>query len=388
MIDTDNLVSNEKDVTNKACAVTTSDDVHINAQASSDNVTHQSSNMFTRLFRRFTKEKQPVQLNTPENVKVITQKPELSQDQKMVNAILDSAINVVYDKHVIKVKVLDSEMLPKEFVGFIGKHADLLLKLRLQNIYNFYFGFLYEQTLVKTIHQVEKWHNDKNAHEIIIIKMIANYFDYFLKLLFENDHLLQLLQQKQFLYNLLIIYNNKMNLKDPINEDWTLVMQKFTPIMLTECYRIYDKFDIKTCTIIDLLALTIQFKQVSLFSSVCINNRYAITDEQIKKFIDKQSVMMYDERYINDLLNAGNSIYFNQIYCKYHSGVHKCCSQDDIIRTIDCLKAYSSMRQQNNIELDIDNIRLNGYRQFIEDYQKVDDPVIQKICKKLLTAQD
>ena len=388
MIDTNNLVGNEDSITNKASAIVAPESIHVNAQTNSNKVIHQSNNIFARLFRRFTRQEQPVQLNTPENVKVITQKPELSQDQKMVNAILDDDLNVVYDKHVIKIKVLDSEMLPKEFVGFIGRHTDLLLKLRLQNIYSFYFSFLYEQTLVETIHQVEKWHNVKNAHEIIMIKMIANYFDYFLKLLFENDHLLQLLQQKQFLYNLLTIYNNKMNLKDPMNEDWTLAMQKFTPIMLTECYRIYDKFDIKTCTIIDLLALTIQFKQVSLFSSVCINNRYAITDEQIKKFIDKQSVMMYDERYIKDLLNAGNSIYFNQLYCKYHSGVHKCCSQDDIIRTIDCLKAYSSMRQQDNIELDIETIRLNGYRQFIEDYQKVDDPVIQKICKKLLTAQD
>ena len=337
MIDTDNLVGNEKDVTNKACAATTS---------------------------------------------------ELKQDQKMVKAILDSNIRIVYDKHVIKIKVLNNEMLPKEFVGFIGKHADLLLKLHLQINYIFYFGFLYDQTLVETIHEAEKSCDTREAHELIMIKMIANYFDYFLRLLFENEHLIELLQQKQFLYNLLVIYNSKLNLKDPINGDWTLVMQKFTPIMLTECYRIYDKFDIEACTIIDLLALTIQFKQVSLFSSVCINNRYAITDEQIKNFIDKQSVMMYDKRYIEDLLNAGNSIYFNQLGSKYHGGVHKCCSQDDIIRTIDCLKAYSSMRQQNNIELDIDKIRLNGYRQFIEDYQKLDDPVIQKICKKLLTARD
>ena len=238
MIDTNNLVGNEDSITNKASAIVAPESIHVNAQTNSNKVIHQSNNIFARLFRRFTRQEQPVQLNTPENVKVITQKSELSRDQKMVNAILDDDINVVYDKHVIKIKVLDSEMLPKEFVGFIGRHTDLLLKLRLQNIYSFYFSFLYEQTLVETIHKVEKWHNVKNAHEIIMIKMIANYFDYFLKLLFENDHLLQLLQQKQFLYNLLTIYNNKMNLKDPMNEDWTLAMQKFTPIMLTECYRI------------------------------------------------------------------------------------------------------------------------------------------------------
>ena len=388
MIDTDNLVNNEENTVTKADIVTAPTNIQASKQINYGRMTSQSSNIFTRLFKYFKKKKEPVHLNTSENVKVITQKPELSQDQKMVNAILDDDINVVYDKHVIKIKVLNSEMLPKEFVGFIGKHADLLLKLRLQNIYNFYFSFLYEQTLVETIHKVEKWHSTKNAHEIIMIKMIANYFDYFLKLLLENEYLVQLLQQKQFLYNLLVIYNSKLNLEDPVNGDWTLVMQKFTPIMLTECYRIYNKFNIEACTIIDLLALTIQFKQVSLFSSVCINNRFAITDEQIKKFIDKQSVMMYDERYIKDLLNAGNSIYFNQLGRKYHGGVHKCCSQDDIIRTIDCLKAYSSMRQQNKIELDINKIRLNGYRQFIEDYQKIDDPFIQNICKQLLTAQD
>lgn len=387
MIDTDNLVGNEENVTNKANAIVAPKSIHVNAQTNSNKVIHRSNNMFTRLFRHFTKEKQSVQLNTPENVKVITKKPELSQDQKMVNAILDSAINVVYDKHVIKVKVLDSEMLLKEFVGFIGKHADLLLKLRLQNIYNFYFGFLYEQTLVKTIHQVEKWHNDKNAHEIIIIKMIANYFDYFLKLLFENDHLLQLLQQKQFLYNLLIIYNNKMNLKDPINEDWTLVMQKFTPIMLTECYRIYNQFNIEACTIIDSLALTINFRQASLFSSIHISDGCTLTkDKEIKKFINKQSAMMYEKDYIEDLLDAGDLLYFNQ-NGSYRS-VYKCSSQDDIIRAIDYLKAYSDICHQNNIELNIDNIRLNGYRQFIIDYQKIDDPFVQKVCKKLLTAQD
>ena len=108
MIDTDNLVGNEKDVTNKACAVTTSENTHVNTQANSDNVTHRSNNIFTRLFTHFTKKKQAVQLNTPANVKVVTQTSESRQEQKMVKAILDSNIRIVYDKHVIKIKVLDS----------------------------------------------------------------------------------------------------------------------------------------------------------------------------------------------------------------------------------------------------------------------------------------
>lgn len=311
------------------------------------------------------------------------------QNQKIINAILDDNINIVYDKHVIKIKVLNSEMLPKEFVGFIGKHADLLLKLHLQIDYISYFEFLYDQTLAKTIHKVEKFCGAKEAHELIMVKMIANYFDYFLRLLFENDHLFQLLQQKSFLYNLLIIYNGKMNLEDPVNIDWTLVMQKFTPIMLTECYHIYDKFNIEACTIIDLLALTIQFKQVSLFSSINLENGCTMTtDKQIKKFIDKQSTMMYEKDYIKNLLNAGNSIYFNQRSSSYYGEIYKCCSSGDIIRTIDYLKVNSSMFSPNNIKLDIDNIRLNGYRQFIKDYQKIDDPFVQKVCKELLTAQD
>ena len=278
-------------------------------------------------------------------------------------------------------------MLPKEFVGFIGKHADLLLKLHLQIDYISYFGFLYDQTLVETIHETEKSCNARETHELIMIKMIANHFDYFLRLLFENEHLIELLQQKQFLYNLLVFYNSKMDLKDGRSEDWTLVMEKFTPIMLTECYRIYNQFNIDACTIIDSLALIINFKQASLFSSINISDGCTITtDKQIKKFINKQSAMLYDKDYIKDLLRAGDSLYFNQN--GGYRGVYKCCSQDDIIRTIDYLKAYSSICHQNNIELDIDKVRLNGHRQFIEDYQKLDDPVIQKICKKLLTARD
>ena len=263
----------------------------------------------------------------------------------------------------------------------------LLLKLHLQIDYISYFSFLYNQTLVETIREAKESCDVRDAHELIMIKMIANYFDYFLKLLFENDHLLQLLQQKQFLYNLLVFYNSKMDLRDFESEDWTLAMQKFTPIMLTECYRIYDKFDIEACTIIDSLALIINFRQASLFSSIHISDGCTITkDKAIKKFINKQSAMMYEKDYIEDLLNAGDLLYFNQ-NGSYH-GVYKCSSQDDIIRTIDYLKAYSDICHQNNIELDIDNIRLNGYRQFIIDYQKIDDPFVQKVCEKLLTAQD
>lgn len=387
MIDTDNLVGNEDSITNKASVATVSKNTHVDTQDSSAKITHQSSNIFTRLFAHFTKKKQSARLNTAENVNSAQQKIKLRQDRKIVNAILDSNINIVYKKHVIKIKVLDSEMLPKEFVGFIGKHADLLLKLHLQIDYISYFSFLYNQTLVETIREAKESCDVRDAHELIMIKMIANYFDYFLKLLFENDHLLQLLQQKRFLYNLLVFYNSKMDLRDFESEDWTLAMQKFTPIMLTECYRIYDKFDIEACTIIDSLALIINFRQASLFSSIHISDGCTITkDKVIKKFINKQSAMMYEKDYIEDLLNAGDLLYFNQ-NGSYH-GVYKCSSQDDIIRTIDYLKAYSDICHQNNIELDIDNIRLNGYRQFIIDYQKIDDPFVQKVCEKLLTAQD
>lgn len=387
MIDTDNLVGNEEITTNKTRAAAAPESTYVNEQTDSGKAIQRSNNIFTRLFTHFTKKKQTVQLNMSTNVKTVKQPLESRQDQKMINAILDDDINIVYDKHVIKIKVLDSEMLPKEFVGFIGKHADLLLKLHLQIDYISYFGFLYDQTLVETIQEAEESCNARELHELIIIKIITNYFDYFLRLLFENDHLLQLLGQKQFLYNLLVFYNSKMDLKDFKNEDWTLAMQKFTPIMLTECYRIYDKFNIEACTIIDSLALTINFKQASLFSSINISDGCTMTsDKQIKKFIDKQSAMMYEKDYIKDLLNAGDSLYFN--HNGNFRGVYKCCSQDDIIRTIDYLKAYSSICHKSKIELNVDKIRLNGYRQFIEDYQKLDDSVIQRICKKLLTAQD
>ena len=355
MIDTNNLVGNEESITDKASIATVSKNTHVDAQVSS-------------------------------NKKSAQQKSSYAKIEKIVNAILASNINIIYKKHVIKIKVLGNEMLPKDFVGFIGKHADLLLKLHLQIDYIYYLGLLYNQTLAETIHEAKESCNARDAHELIIIKMIANYFDYFLKLLFENDHLLQLLQQKQFLYNLLVFYNSKMDLMNAESEDWTLAMQKFTPIMLTECYRIYNQFNIEACTIIDSLALTINFRQASLFSSIHISDGCTITkDKEIKKFINKQSAMMYEKDYIEDLLDAGDLLYFNQNgYC----GVYKCSSQDDIIRTIDYLKAYSDIYHQNNIELDIDNIRLNGYRQFIIDYQKIDDPFVQKVCKKLLTAQD
>ena len=375
MIDTDNLVDNEESITDKASIATVSKNTHVGTQVSSNKMTHQASNIFTRLFAHFTKKKS------------VQQKIKLHQDRKIVNRILASNINIIYKKHVIKIKVLGNEMLPKEFVGFIGKHADLLLKLHLQIDYVYYLDSLYNQTLAETIHEAKASCNARDAHELIMIKMIANYFDYFLKLLFENDHLLQLLQQKQFLYNLLVFYNSKMDLRSSESEDWTLAMQKFTPIMLTECYRIYDKFDIEACTIIDSLALIINFRQASLFSSIHISDGCTTTkDKVIKKFINKQSAMMYEKDYIEDLLNAGDLLYFNQ-NGSYH-GVYKCSSQDDIIRTIDYLKAYSDICHQNNIELDIDNIRLNGYRQFIIDYQKIDDPFVQKVCEKLLTAQD
>lgn len=387
MIDTDNLVNNEENSTTKVDIVTGSKNIQASKQANSGRMTSQSSNIFTRLFKYFKKKKEPVYLNKSENNETIKQPLESRQEQKIINAILDDDINIVYDKHVIKIKVVDREMLPKEFVSFIGKHADLLLELHLQIDYTSYFDLLYNQTLVETIHEAKESCNVRDAHELIMIKIIANYFDYFLKLLLENNHLMQLLQQRQFLYNLLAIYNSKMDLKDPINEDWTFTIQKFTPIMLTECYRIYGKFNIKACTIIDSLALIINFRKASLFSSVCISDGCTITnDKKIKQFINKQSAMMYDECYIKDLFNAGDLLYFNQhgIY----RGIHKCCSQDDIIRTIDYLKSYSSIYHKSNIELDVDKIRLNGYRQFIENYQKIDDPFIQNICKQLLTAQD
>ena len=375
MIDTDNLVGNEESITNNVSAATVSKNTHVDTQVSSNKMTHQSSNICKHLFAYFT------------NKKSVQQKIKLRQDRKIANAILASNINIIYKKHVIKIKVLGSEMLPKEFVGFIGKNADLLLKLHLQIDYTSYFDFLYNQTLAETIHEAKELCNARDAHELIMIKMIANYFDYFLKLLFENDHLLQLLQQKRFLYNLLVFYNSKMDLRDSESEDWTLAMQKFTPIMLTECYRIYNQFNIEACTIIDSLALTINFRQASLFSSIHISDGCTLTkDKEIKKFINKQSAMMYEKDYIEDLLDAGDLLYFNQNGS--YRGVYKCSSQDDIIRTIDYLKAYSDICHQNNIELNIDNIRLNGYRQFIIDYQKIDDPFVQKVCKKLLTAQD
>ena len=375
MIDTDNLVGNEESITNKTSVATASKNTHVDTQVSSNKMTHQSSNMFTRLLAHFTKKKS------------VQQKIKLRQDRKIVNAIVTSNINIIYKKHVIKIKVLGSEMLPKEFVGFIGKHADLLLKLHLQIDYSYYLDLLYNQTLAETIHEAKELCNARDAHELIMIKMIANYFDYFLKLLFENDHLLQLLQQKQFLYNLLVFYNSKMDLRDFESEDWTLAMQKFTPIMLTECYRIYNQFNIDACTIIDSLALIINFRQASLFSSIHISDGCTMAkDKEIKKFINKQSAMMYEKDYIEDLFDAGDLLYFNQNGS--YRGVYKCSSQDDIIRTIDYLKAYSDICHQNNIELNIDNIRLNGYRQFIIDYRKIDDPFVQKVCKKLLTAQD
>ena len=196
MIDTDSLIENEKSKgATETNIITVPKNMSISKQDDSEKTISQSGNIFIRLFNYFRKKKQPVQSNTPEKTKIVMPRFLLSQEKKEIIAILNGNTSLVYNNHVIKVRVLGSEMLPKEFVNLIANSPFLLTHFKTKYIKQIITNVL--NYSVATRNKI-KWTDKK--------KLIGQSISQFFNTLVLNNNIKETVNNSQSLANLLYLY--------------------------------------------------------------------------------------------------------------------------------------------------------------------------------------
>ena len=230
MIDTDSLLDNEKSKgATETNIVTVPKNMSINKQDDSGKASSQTGNIFIRLFNYFRKKKQLVQSNMPEKAKIVMPRFLLSQEQKQLIAILNGNTSLVCNNHVIKVRVLSSEMLPKEFVNLIANSPFLLTHLKtkyikqmIMNVFNYF---------VVTRNNIN-WTDKK--------QLVGQSISQFFNALVLNNNIKEAINNSQSLANLLYLYKCYEKVDNKPNE----TMNRLLPLILQKSYQHYDELSI------------------------------------------------------------------------------------------------------------------------------------------------
>lgn len=382
MIDTNTLIKDEDNVTNTSNVTSMSKDNIAKSSTSSKSITNFWNKLYNKLIyynKNYT-------------------------NRKISRAIATDQISLTNNKYNdSEIVVAKHQLTPKELTYFIASHEDLLADLPLQTNYTFIgiHGDLSNLSLTKAMSLCPA--EDKVG--LLTVKVLIDNFDYFLKLLLLKEDLLSLLNNKpNMLRNLVVLYAHKLNLIRDYNYAVSFVMKKFLPILLQSCYNQYDQFENEVTNMIDGLSFASGFRQASLFSFICANETkvyqsygelaaimpkadYEAGIANIKLYQpNKDLIDEYCIHFKELMLLMGRTTRYSMLN---NQMIYKCSGKNDVFNTI----FYLQCKPNSNIELDllkknIDCIRLNGYRKFIEELAQSSDSHLRKICHILLTAQN
>lgn len=383
MIDTDSLIDNEKSKgATKTNIVTFPKNMSINKQDDSEKTISQAGNIFIRLFNHFRKKKQPVQLNTPEKAKIVMPRFLLSQEQTRIIAILNGNTSLVYNNHIIKVRVLGSEILPKEFVNLIANSPFLLTHLKTKYIKQIITNVL--NYSVATRNKI-KWTDKK--------KVIGQSISQFFNALVLNNNIKEAVNNSQSLANLLYLYKFYKKVDNQPNE----TMNRLLPLILQKSYQHYDELDISSIKLLDSLTSNTSLRQnTSLFGAAIIvesNFISYIVDSEYLRRLKVKTLNTYYPDYLLDLradqepINKRKALKF------------KCYSKKDLYWAIDLFAfTLQYIRQEHlcalkevihAIENLLPNIHLNGYRKLVAHFANIsEDKNIKTVCQILLKVPD
>lgn len=383
MIDTDSLLDNEKSKgATETNIVTVPKNMSINKQDDSGKASSQTGNIFIRLFNYFRKKKQLVQSNMPEKAKIVMPRFLLSQEQKQLIAILNGNTSLVCNNHVIKVRVLSSEMLPKEFVNLIANSPFLLTHLKtkyikqmIMNVFNYF---------VVTRNNIN-WTDKK--------QLVGQSISQFFNALVLNNNIKEAINNSQSLANLLYLYKCYEKVDNKPNE----TMNRLLPLILQKSYQHYDELSIYSIKLLDSLTSNTSLRQnISLFGAAIIvesNFISYVVDREYLRGLKVKTLNTYYPDYLLDLradqepINKRKALKF------------KCYSKKDLYWAIDFFAfTLQYIRQEHlcvlkevihAIENLLPNIHLNGYRKLVAYFADTsEDKNIKTVCQILLKASD
>lgn len=297
MIDTDSLIDNKKSKgATKTNIVTVPKNLSINKQDNSEKTIRQSGNIFIRLFNHFRKKKQPVQSNTPEKAKIVMPRFVLSQEQKKIITILNGNTSLVYNNHVIKVRVLGSEMLPKEFVNLTANSPFLLTHLKTKYIKQIIMNVL--NYSVATRNKI-KWTDKK--------KLIGQSISQFFNALVLNNNIQEAVNNSQSLANLLYLYKFYEKVDNQPND----TMNRLLPLILQKSYQHCDELDISSIKLLDSLTSNASLRQnTSLFGAAIIVDSEYLRRLKVKTLNTYYPDYLLDLRADQELINKRKALKF------------------------------------------------------------------------------